>query len=140
MYPDSVDLDRAAYFFEYELADALPDTAYEGLELAVAGWTEAWAGKEPPELRYRSAPGYLRIRDSRPGRPAGTYTFQGMLADIYVACSDRPTTAAAVRDRLGLRLPVGGVEEILAEFHRRGLMFLDGRLALALALPTVAGR
>jgi hypothetical protein len=35
---------------------------------------------------------------------------------------------------------VGFVEEVFDEFQRRGLMFRDGKLAVALALPAVAGR
>ena len=46
----------------------------------------------------------------------------------------------AVRDRLGLDLPVEAVQEVFAEYRRRGLMFLDGSRALALALPAVTGR
>ena len=34
VYPDRVDLDRVAYFFEYEWEDALPDSAYAGLAAA----------------------------------------------------------------------------------------------------------
>jgi ribosomal peptide maturation radical SAM protein 1 len=140
VYPEGVDLDRVAYFFEYELDDALPDSAYEGLRRAVTEWSEAWKSDHPPVLRYWSAPGFLQIYDSRYVERAGTYTFQGTLADIYLACSDRPTTASAVRDKLRLDLPVSAVEDVFGEFQQRGLMFLDGSLALALALPAVAGR
>ena len=47
---------------------------------------------------------------------------------------------AAVRDRLRLGQPVGFVEEVFDEFQRRGLMFRDDKLAVAVALPAVAGR
>jgi ribosomal peptide maturation radical SAM protein 1 len=140
VYPDGVDLDRVAYFFEYELADTLPDSAYDGLRRAVAGWNAAWTSAPPPELTYRSAPGYLQIYDGRYPQRRGTYTFEDTLAEIYLACVDRPTTAAAVRTRLGLRLPVDAVADVFVEFQRRGLMFLDGSLAVALALPAVSGR
>ena len=140
VYPDGIDLDRVAYFFEYELDDALPDSAYDGLRRAVTAWSEAWKSDHPPVLTYWSAPGFLQIYDGRyPGRE-GTYAFEGVLADIYLACSDRPTTASAVRDKLHLDLPVTAVEEIFGEFQQRGLMFLDDPLALALALPAVTGR
>ncbi len=140
VYPDAVDLDRVAYFFEYQPENALPDDAYDGLRRAVADWSEAWKSDQTPVLRYESAPGFLQIYDGRHSGRGGTYTFRGMLAAIYLACSDRPTTAAAVRNKLGLKLPVGAVDEIFAEFQRRGLMFLDGSLAVALALPAVPGR
>jgi hypothetical protein len=41
---------------------------------------------------------------------------------------------------LGLDLPVAAVEEVFTEFRDRGLMFLDGQLALALALPAIKMR
>jgi ribosomal peptide maturation radical SAM protein 1 len=140
VYPDGVDLERVAYFFEYELDGALPSEVYAGLRQAVADWSGAWEGDELPVLRYFSAPGFLQIYDGRwPGRE-GTYTFHDTLADIYLACSDRPTTAKAVRDKLGVELPVQAVEDAFAQFQQRGLMFLDGSLALSLALPATRGR
>jgi ribosomal peptide maturation radical SAM protein 1 len=140
VYPDGVDLDRIAYFFEYELADALPDSAYAGLRQAVDEWRAAWNAGQPPVLKYWSAPDFLQIYDGRHQGAEGTYTFEGTLAEIYLACSDRPTTAAAVRAKLGQRLPVEAVQEAFDEFQQRGLIFLDGSLAVALALPAVTGR
>jgi ribosomal peptide maturation radical SAM protein 1 len=140
VYPDSVDLDKVAYFFEYDPVEALPDSAYQELDSAVRGWQAAWAGDRRPVLTYRSAPDYLQIYDGRqPGRE-GTYAFRGTLAEIYLACGDRPTTASAVREKLGGRLSVEAVQEVFGEFQRRGLMLLDGQLAVALALPAVSGR
>ncbi|MEV4625402.1 RiPP maturation radical SAM C-methyltransferase [Micromonospora sp. NPDC049523] len=140
VYPDTVDLDRVAYFFEYEPEDALPDTAYDELRQAVGAWSTAWRREPRPALTYRSAPDFLQIDDRRhPGRE-GTYTFHGTLAEIYLACGDRPTTASAVRNRLRLDLPVEAIEEVFEEFRSRGLMFRDESLALALALPAVPGR
>ena len=49
-------------------------------------------------------------------------------------------TAAGVRRELNLQLPAEAVHEVFEEFRQRGLMFLDGELALALALPAVRGR
>lgn len=140
VYPDGVDLDRVAYFFEYEIEGALPDSVYDPLKRAVADWSEAWKADDRPTLTYRSTPGFLQIYDGRRPEQAGTYTFQGMLADIYVACGGRPRSAAAVRNSLRLGIPTGDVEEIFREFERRGLMFLDGSLGVALAIPAVPGR
>jgi ribosomal peptide maturation radical SAM protein 1 len=140
VYPDTVDLDRMAYFFEYEAERALPEDTYTELRKAVADWTAAWKTEHPPSLTYWSAPGYLQIYDGRNPDREGTYTFHGTLAAIYLACSDRPTTASAVRNKLGEDIPVESIEEAFAEFQQRGLMFLDDSLALALALPAVGGR
>jgi len=43
-------------------------------------------------------------------------------------------------DLLDQRMPVETIQEAFDEFAQRGLIFLDGSLALALALPTVTGR
>jgi hypothetical protein len=134
-----VDLDRIAYVFEYELEDALPTTAYLPLRKAVAEWKRAWDGPAPV-LAYRSSPGYLEIYDVRHQGQEGTYTFRDTLADIYLACSERPKTAAAVRAELDLDLPVRAVRAAFDQFAERGLMFLDGTLALSLALPATPGR
>jgi ribosomal peptide maturation radical SAM protein 1 len=140
VYPEAIDLDQVAYFFDYRLDGALPDESYNGLRQAVADWSAAWDSGSPPVLTHWSAPGLLQIYDGRhPGRE-GTYTFHDTLADIYLACTERPTTAAAVRDNVGLDLPVHTVEEMFTEFARRGLMLVDGSRALALSLPAVHGR
>ena len=140
VYPRHVDLEAVAYFFDYELADRLPDDAYDDLRDRVTAWRDAWQRDRKPELTYSSAPHFLEIYDGRrPGRE-GTYTFHGDAADVYVACSNRPISATAVHDRLGRRFPVVAVEEMLTEFARLGLMIRDGSMALALALPTSTGR
>jgi ribosomal peptide maturation radical SAM protein 1 len=140
VYPKDFDLDRIAYFFEYEMDGALPDSVYAGLGSEVRKWVEYWESGPRPVLVYSAAPGYLQIYDGRHPGKEGTYTFRDTLADIYLACSDRPTTAAAVRSKLELDLPVGAIEDAFMQFQERGLMFLDESLALSLALPATRGR
>src|SRR5207248_272165 len=65
IYPAGVDLEQAAYFFDYELENTLPGEAYRELALAVGAWQDAWASGEPPSLRYWSAPGLLLVEDLR---------------------------------------------------------------------------
>jgi ribosomal peptide maturation radical SAM protein 1 len=140
VYPENFDLNEVAYFFEYELDDPLPDAAYTGLRDAVANWQAAWQRAVRPTLTYFSAPGFLQIYDGRHPGAEGTYTFEGDLAAVYLACVDRPIGAAAVCERLGGRLPLAAVQEAFTGFAERGLMFLDGSAALALALPAGASR
>ncbi|RSM77708.1 RiPP maturation radical SAM protein 1 [Kibdelosporangium aridum] len=140
VYPKTIDLDKVAYFFEYEMDDALPAETYADLAREVALWSDRWEAKQRPILTYWSSPGYLQIYDGRHEGREGTYTFRDTLARIYLACSDRPTTAPAVRDKLGLDVPVRAIEDAFAQFEQRGLMFLDESLALSLALPATRGR
>ncbi|MEH1098302.1 RiPP maturation radical SAM C-methyltransferase [Micromonospora sp. CPCC 205561] len=140
VYPPEADLDRIAYFFEHRPESGLPDETYVPLARQVAAWTEAAAADPRPVLTYRSTPGYLQIHDGRYAGREGTYTFEGPLAEVYLACVDRPVTRSGLRLRLGERLPAGQLDQAVTEFARRGLMFLDGPRVLALALPAVAGR
>jgi len=140
VYPDSFDLGKVAYFFEYELADPLPDDAFAGVRKTVEDWRAAWEQATPPTLTYFSAPGFLQIYDGRRFGAEGTYTFEGDVAEIYLACVDRPINAAAVRERLDRRLPLEAIQVAFAEFAERGLMFVDGSAAVALALPGGATR
>ncbi|UOZ05330.1 RiPP maturation radical SAM C-methyltransferase [Amycolatopsis sp. WQ 127309] len=139
VYPSTVDLDRVAYFFDYETEAALDPDVYAPLGDAVSAWTAAWQADRRPVLVYRTSPGFLQIYDGRPDR-TGTHTFHDALAGIYLACVDRPRTAAAVHRELGLTAPVAEVEAVFREFAARGLMFLDENLALALAVPATRGR
>jgi len=82
----------------------------------------------------------VQICDERHQGQDGVYNFEDTLADLYMACSNRPTTAAAVRRKLGLRLPEEDIQEVFQEFQRRGLMFVDEQFALALSLPAVRSR
>ena len=140
IYPADVDLEKVAYFFDYQADLGVPDTAYTAVREAVATWSGAWLADIRPTLTHRSAPHFVQISDARHQGQDGTYTFEDTLADLYMACSDRPTTAAAVRRKLGLSLPEEDIQEIFQEFQRRGLMFIDEQLALALSLPAVKSR
>jgi ribosomal peptide maturation radical SAM protein 1 len=140
IYPETVDLERVAYFFDYELDGGLPDSAYADVSRAAEEWFRAWQDGDPPVLKYWSAPGFVQIYDERQRGRGGSYTLEDTLADLYLACVNRPTTAAAVRASLGLDLPADGIRELFEEFQRLGLMFLDGKFGLALAVPAVGGR
>jgi hypothetical protein len=138
VYPATVDLERTAYFFEYDLEVSLEPSAYAALRDAVAAWRTAWEAETQPRLVYRSAPGFLQIYDGRHADSAGTYTFRDTVAAIYLACVDRPRSATGVARDLGV--PVTTVVGAFRRFGERGLMFLDEDLAVSLALPASAGR
>ena len=135
VYPAHVDLEKVAYFFDYEFAETLPDTAFEPLAAAVGEWRHAWTASPYPSLTYRTSPGFLQIYDTRRPGSEGTYTYRGQLAQAYAAISHRPMSAAAVCDRLGSSWPVEAVREAFSAWAADGLVFRDGDSAVALALP-----
>jgi ribosomal peptide maturation radical SAM protein 1 len=139
VYPAEIDLNKAAYFFDYELEDTLPDDAYDDFHQAIEQWRNVWQDAQP-ELTYWFAPGLLQIYDGRWPDRKRSYTFRGKAADVYVACSERPRSAAAVHDELALDVGVDEVRGLLDEFEQLGVMMLDGEHALALAIPAITGR
>lgn len=138
VYPDDIDLSRAAYFFAYQFADTRPDEDYEDYVRAVTAWRDRERAGARPWLTYRWSPGILQIRDGR--RPGETlrYDFPSPLADIYRAISDRPLSAGAVAADVGLSSSVEEVMEVLDVLAEKGLVMRDGELFLALALPARA--
>lgn len=139
IYPTGVDLDRLAYFFDYQFADRMPDEELHETQRIVDEWRAA-AQREPRStLTFRTAGDFVQIEDSRREDAPGTYTFVGPLASLYSALSDRPRSAARVRDELGLPWPEAEVEAALDEFCARDLMMRDGNVFLSLALPVRGG-
>jgi len=135
-----VDLQRAAYFFDYETDAILPDSSYSALINAVSSWKEAWSDQTLPELVFRTSPGLVQVYDTRWPQQEGTYTYEGVLADLYVACTERPVTARKLCERLEGQLSEAAIEEVLADWQASGLVFRDGPTVLALALPAGPSR
>jgi ribosomal peptide maturation radical SAM protein 1 len=140
VYPPRINLERVAYFFDYQLEDTLPDSVFEPTQEAIEVWQAAWAGPNRPALTFWSAPDLLQVEDRRDPGAVGTHTFRGLLASVYAACSDRPVAAAEVQQKLGLDWPTADMEAVLDEFCKRRVMMRDGNLFLSLALPASEGR
>lgn len=136
VYPPEVDLERVAYFFDYAMDGALPDSAFDGITAQLQAWRSAWREQTRPTLRSFHAPGHLRLEDRRSSQTEGAYAFEGELADIYMGFFDRPTPLSTVAHRLDL--PLAQVTEAVAQFEVHGLMMVEDRSALCLALPARA--
>jgi ribosomal peptide maturation radical SAM protein 1 len=113
IYPRHVDLDRAAYFFDYEFEGALPDSAYCGILDRIRGWQSAWARPMRPTLTFWSAERFVQIEDTRDPERPGTYTFEDPLAGLYTGCTDRPQSARSLKERLSLAWHVEEIESAL---------------------------
>lgn len=136
VYPDSYDLTKLAYFFDYEFEDSLPDATYERLHKVVENWRSAWnGGLEPPRLELWRTPDVIHIEDHRNPSSPVDWTFEGDLRAVYLACFDRPRSARHVADALELGLDASAIERALDAFTERGLMMRDGNLFVALAIP-----
>ncbi len=143
VYPDGFDHDRVAYFFDFAFENTIPREPTLPLQDGVVRWRERWHRGERPQLRYRATPGLVEIEDARqPGDPV-VYHLEGPLAELYVACSDRPHRPEALAKNLSLEDPAPSEEEVagaLDLFCEKGLMMRDDGLFLSLALPATTHR
>lgn len=135
IYPPTVNLDEAAYFFNADLVGTLPDEAFLETHRQVAEWQGLWKQERRPSLVYYAARDFLQIEDQRDSNAPGTHTFAGTLATLYLALIERPRSASVLRQELQLPWPESDIVDALQEFCARKLMLQDGPLYLSLALP-----
>jgi ribosomal peptide maturation radical SAM protein 1 len=140
IYPKCCDLDRIAYFFDYKLADTLPDSVFADTVSHVASWQAAWRTIDRPKLQFWYSPGITRIEDRRNFEAPRSFQLVEPDASLYAACSDQPRTVAQLRSMNCLSLSEEEIESILNESAANGLMMRDGQQFLSLALPATVGR
>jgi ribosomal peptide maturation radical SAM protein 1 len=140
VYPGYLDLDKVAYFFDYRFTDNLPDHCYHTTTEQIEHWQSLWKAEKRPRLTYRYAPGLLQIDDNRDGEREGIHTFRSPLAEMYIACSDRPRTPRRVKQELQLNHAESEISAALDEFTNRGLMMDESNRYLALAVPATKTR
>jgi hypothetical protein len=135
IYPPHIDRDKIAYYFEHEFEDELPETAFEPIQSTIRGWQNAWAQNQRPSLTYRWSPGRLHVEDRRDFAAQRLYSFESPLAEVYKALSERPLSAALVKEKLDLSSSAEEIAEALDLLAANGLMMRDEELFLALAIP-----
>jgi ribosomal peptide maturation radical SAM protein 1 len=138
IYPAEFNRDRIAYFFDHEFEHELPDAVFGRLRQRVDDWRVAWQSEPRPWLTYRWSPGRLQIEDGRQAAAPILYSFDSPLAEMYRALSERPLTAARVKEKLGLPWAAEEIAEALELFVAKGLIMRDEQLFLALAIPARA--
>ncbi|MDO8491020.1 MAG: RiPP maturation radical SAM C-methyltransferase [Dehalococcoidia bacterium] len=126
-----------AYDFEHRYLDGRVPASYTvELAEAVARW-RASSKDGFRSLSYRRGPGFLVVRDRRPGLERANYTFDEMEASIYLAC-DAGATAEAVCRHLaadGREMPSShDVEAFLLELVDARLVYHEGSRFLSLAV------
>ena len=99
------------------------------------GGGAAWDDARRPWLVYRLSPGLLHIEDGRDPAKPQLYEFQSPLAEIYSAISDRPLSAANIKEALHLPWSREEIADALDLFAAKGLVMRDDDLFLALAIP-----
>lgn len=140
VYPRSVDLDDASYFFEGHSPGTVSDSSMEGTQAAVARWREKWTKDVLPFLTYVRTHAGVSIIDGRetPASPINI-TYRPPADAIYLFCSEQPralhSIAQHLRDCVGFELDDTNLVAILDRFIARGLILAEDNVYLSLALP-----
>ncbi|WP_158690532.1 RiPP maturation radical SAM C-methyltransferase [Streptomyces sp. 142MFCol3.1] len=140
VYPPALDLDKIAYFFDYEASGTVSHETVAALNAAVAHWQTRF-GEARPSLVYQRLPGKLTLIDRRTDQPVRA-VLAGWKAEAYEACGDAPRTAAVVARKLAeldLSVPEDTVTAFLEQCCRAGVMVSDDGKYLGLALPENPG-
>jgi ribosomal peptide maturation radical SAM protein 1 len=139
VYPEErIDIAKVAYFFDYEMADTIPDERHDRLRREVEAWKKAWEKPVKPQLVYQRAPEWVQVFDRRGDDVVG-HMFHGLAADVFEACgeTDRtvPKLCAQLGERRGIEVDGDDVLSALAEFCRLGLFLHEDGRYFTLALP-----
>jgi len=142
IYPSYVNLEEAAYYYEYEpAADAVAEETHQERRKLVNDWKYEFSYGRRPVLNYRRAESEVVLYDTRSGPDrARSYTLQGLDAAVFEALSSAPRTpgqacSAIMAEWPGLDADEASVTDICEDFCDAGLMIGEGGKYLSLALP-----
>ncbi len=143
VYPASVDVLRAAYFFEAELVEAVDESSVNALTTAVKDWRERWQIEPLPTLAYQKLSNGVRIVDGR-SIETKSYFYTDLLAYAFLICVDRPRSPSYIFDQvaklIGDFYSASEIDQALAMLVRRDFLIQESDLFLALPLPLRRGR
>jgi ribosomal peptide maturation radical SAM protein 1 len=125
IYPPEVDLERAAYFFEYYSPQTLPEPFHQETFQLVESWREEWT-RRSPVLQYSRRGDSVVVEDSRFGPNVREFALCSAAARVLDTCSE----ICSVESVSGL-----ADEACIAELLDLGLLIQDRRQLLSLVLP-----
>jgi ribosomal peptide maturation radical SAM protein 1 len=128
------DLDKLAFYFDYDRSDGRPDAEYRILLRRVTKrWRKRWGtGNFPPRLTYRRGRTFLVVTDDRHRSRRLKFVLSGVDMQVLLACEDIVSVAKIAE-------ATGATEEevsaILRDLEQRDLVLTEGKKALSLVLP-----
>jgi ribosomal peptide maturation radical SAM protein 1 len=132
-------LPALAYAFDHDYEDNHdPERTVAPLRRALEHWDKVWSPGKHRSLRYERGPGYLRLRDRRPGLAPRDILLDRVESELYLACRTIATPAAAAahaKQVYDVDLDTDEVRSFLVELADARLLLRDGDRYLALALP-----
>jgi ribosomal peptide maturation radical SAM protein 1 len=138
LFPKSgVDLEKLAFYYDFEYADELTASAVSMADfaLAVKVWRKRWSQEPKPVLEYFHGSDYLEVFDGRLAHAPRTLILTGVEMDVLLAL-DAPTGRRALASALSHRSNEE-VDEALAHLERETLLIRDERAFLALPVRSL---
>jgi ribosomal peptide maturation radical SAM protein 1 len=135
VYPATVDLEEAAYFFTGRPSRTLDDAQLSNLSQSVSSWKSAWSDRaSTPEFEFSLRGGTLHLEDRRtPTEPIVT-KIEGAQKAIMVTVCERPVSLEQLAQFTGL--PVHDLSIEVGEMCRRGWVIKEANVVLGLPLPS----
>ncbi|MGE0472895.1 MAG: RiPP maturation radical SAM C-methyltransferase [Nitrospirales bacterium] len=136
----TVDLNKIAYDFEYDIDWKVDPRVYDDLVRLVREWKERYHSHNRPFLFFSKALSYLTVYDGRGERPTSE-RFDEPYAFILEFCNDQPKTVEQIRKGLQENGPVTSDEAILPladalqVLTGKRLLYEENRRFFTLALP-----
>lgn len=139
IYPtDRIDVEKVAYFFDYEMDGSLPQDSYDPLHRRVKEWQEKWMQPNKPRLMYQRAHDWMRIHDRRSGTPVST-VIDGVDALVYDFCVESERTVHQILEHYatseGVDLSEPTVRAALTRFEEQQLLISENGKFFSLATP-----
>jgi len=139
VYPPHVDLQKVAYFFDYEMDLTVPEEAHEPTRQWVQEWRHRWFSEKRDALVFCRLRDTMFIDDYRASGSGTRHTLRGVWALAYEYCSETMHTVPQILEYiagLGIAsIPEWEMVAALELFCRQRLMLEEGGLYLSLALP-----
>jgi ribosomal peptide maturation radical SAM protein 1 len=140
VYPPSVDLAKAAYFFDYEMDDTIRMETHKATHEFVTHWREAWESEKRHTLTYRRTADGILIDRNRGSNAQYTLSISGSNALIYEFCSETMRGPAQIAEYLysrdqSHRYTPEDIRDALDAFCALRLMLSEDDKYLSLALP-----
>jgi ribosomal peptide maturation radical SAM protein 1 len=137
-YPKYVDLNKTAYFFEYQMPGTLADADYSMTHECVQNWKNVWKDSSQPKLTYRRNMDSIFIDDQRSSAGGVSHAIDGAMAEIYEFCTPSYYSVHQVYKFLQERdyqCSAIEVKAALDSFCDRELMVQEKGRYFSLALP-----
>jgi len=138
--PKSIDLNKIAYDFEYEVDSKLDPALFAELTALAAEWKRRHASGDKPFLFYAKSIGYVTVYDGRGDGPPSRERYDRPASLIIELCSDAPKSLEQIQEEVragqeGGQVDADSIDRALTQLLTKRVLYQDRGKYLTLALP-----